>query len=255
MTEQIQVRKAEGVLTLVLNRPDKKNALTDAMYKVLADELEAAETDPSVRAILLRGEGALFCSGNDVMEFAAAAQSGAGLGNVTRFLLALAQANKPLVAAAQGKAVGVGATLLLHCDYVVLAEDAQLITPFINLALVPEAASTLLLAARLGHARAFAMFALGEPLEAAEALRLGLANRVAPVADLAATAEAAARRLAAQPLGALVATKRLMRDAARIAAQMEAENKVFAARLATAEAREAFMAFAEKRPPDFSRFS
>lgn len=256
MTDLITVRKEGGVLTLVFNRPDKKNALTDAMYKVLADELEAAETDPAVRVVLFRGEGEMFSSGNDVMEFAQAARGGAGLvGNVVRFVLALGAATKPLVAAVQGKAVGVGTTMLLHCDYVILAEDAQLTTPFIGLALVPEAASTLLMPARIGHARAFGMFALGEAASAAEALALGLANKVVPRADLEAAGEAVARRLAAQPLGAVVATKKLMRDGAAVAAQMQAENKEFSARLKTGEAREAFTAFAERRPPDFSRFS
>lgn len=256
MSEHIRIAKAGGVLTLVMDRADKKNALTDAMYKALADALEAAEGDSEVRAILIRGEGDLFCAGNDVGEFAATAASGGrtGPGNVTRFLHALGAATKPLVAAVQGRAVGVGTTMLLHCDLVVLADDAQLTTPFVNLALVPEAASSMLLPQRIGHARAFAMFALGEPASAADALAWGIANKVVPLADLQATAEALAARLAKQPLGAIVTTKTLMREREAIAARMDAEGDHFARRLMTDEAREAFTAFAERRAPDFSRF-
>jgi enoyl-CoA hydratase/carnithine racemase len=202
MTDHIKVTKADGVLTLAFDRPDKKNAITDAMYEVLANELEAAETDAQVRTILIRSEGDLFTSGNDVSEFAMAAMSGTGLINVGRFLAALAKATRPIVAAVQGKAVGVGTTLLLHCDHVILADDAQLSTPFVNLALVPEAASTLLLPARIGYARAFTMFALGDPVGPADALAWGLANQVVARADLPETAKALATRLARQPLSA-----------------------------------------------------
>lgn len=254
MTDHIKIRQADGILTLVIDRPDKKNALTDAMYAVLADAMEAAEVDSGVRAILIRGEGEMFCAGNDVGDFAKANMGNAGPRSVGRFLAALAVATKPLIAAVQGRAIGIGTTMLLHCDHVVLAEDAQLITPFVNLALVPEAASSLLLPARIGHVRAFSMFALGEPVGATDAVAWGLANKVVPNAELIATAEAFARRLAAQPLGAVVATKKLMRAAEVISAQMATESDQFAARLKTDEAREAFMAFAERRAPDFSKF-
>ena len=144
-------------------RPDKKNALTNAMYGALADAIEAAETDPSVRVLLIRGEGDMFTAGNDVGEFAAMA-TGAFQGerHVGRFLQALAKSSRPLVAAVQGRAVGIGTTMLLHCDLVVLAENALLSTPFVNLALVPEASSSLLMPLRIGYARAYEMFALGE---------------------------------------------------------------------------------------------
>ena len=254
MTDAIMTSLSDGVLTLVMNRPDKKNALTDAMYGALADAIEQAQDDAAARVILLRGEGDMFTAGNDVGEFAQIAAGGAPGLNVGRFLKALAGNAKPLVAAVQGRAVGVGTTMLLHCDLVLLAEETVLTTPFVNLALVPEAASSLLLPARIGHARAFAMFALGEPVSAGEALAWGLANRVVPVADLLPTAAAFAARLARQPLGAVVATKRLMRDAAEVAERMDAENVLFGARLQTDEAREAFTAFAERRTPDFSRF-
>jgi enoyl-CoA hydratase/carnithine racemase len=255
MSEHVKITLADGVLTLTLDRPDKKNALTDAMYRALADALEAAESDSAVRVILLRAEGEMFTAGNDVGEFAAVAMSGKGPQQVLRFIGALPRATKPLVAAVQGRAVGVGTTLLLHCDYVVLAEDALLTTPFVGLALVPEAASSLLLPARIGHARAFGMFALGEAVNAADALAWGLANRVVPLAELNTVAADIARRLAAQPPGALATTKRLMRDAEAISAVMDIESAEFLARLKSPEAAEAFRAFAERRPPDFSKFS
>ena len=254
MSEHIKTSRADGVLTLVMDRPEKKNALTDAMYQVLADQIEGAQSDADVRVMLIRGEGELFTAGNDIGEFAAAAAGGAELGNVGRFIKALAANEKPLVAAVQGRAVGVGTTMLLHCDHVVLAEDAQLSTPFVSLALVPEAASSLLLPARIGHLRAFSMLALGEPVSAADAIAWGLANQAVPAAELQATAEGIAQRLSRQPLGAIMATKRLMRYAEGIAAHMDVETAQFLARLATPEAREAFMAFAQRRAPDYTQF-
>lgn len=255
MSENVDITKTDGVLSLLLNRPDKKNAITDAMYKSLAIALEDADQDSQVRVILIRGAGDMFSAGNDVAEFAAAAENGSGLGNVMRFLHALSSSSKPLVAAVQGRAVGIGTTLLMHCDYVVLSENAQLTTPFVNLALVPEAASSLLLPYRVGHVRAFAMFALGRPLEAQTALNLGIANEVVPNADLVASAEAIAQQLAKQPLGSLIATKKLMRPADAIVARIQLENKAFEERMKSAEAREAFSAFTERRPPDFSKFA
>jgi enoyl-CoA hydratase/carnithine racemase len=238
---------------LVIDRPAKKNALTDGMYEELANALEAAQTDVEVRAVLIRGEGGSFTSGNDIGEFAAVAMGGPMPQNVGRFLQILGSGQKPIVAAVQGNAVGVGTTMLLHCDYLVLAENAKLSAPFVNLALVPEAGSTLLLTQRIGYGRAFAMFALGESVDAQTALASGLANQVVPLEDLRTTAEGVAARLAKQPTGALMATKKMMRDAATILARMKIEGEEFVARLKTAEAREAFMAFAERRPPDFTK--
>ena len=251
MSDHIKITKADGILTLIIDRPEKKNALSDAMYKALADALDAAETDAEVRVIFLRSEGQMFTSGNDVKEFAAVAMGGAPPHHVARFLRAIATASKPLVAAVQGRAIGVGTTMLLHFDHVVLADNAELITPFVNLALVPEASSTLLLPARIGHLRAFAMFALGEPVVAQDAVSWGLANKVVPLAELVATAEAFAARLTAQPLGALIATKKLMRDTAAVTARMDLEAEQFVQCLKSAEAREAFMAFAARRAPNF----
>jgi enoyl-CoA hydratase/carnithine racemase len=224
------------------------------MYGALADAIVAAETDKATRVIVLRGEGDMFTAGNDVGEFAMMA-TGAFKGerHVSRFLEAITRSTQPLVAAVQGRAVGIGTTMLLHCDFVLLAEDAQLSTPFVSLALVPEAASTMLMPLRIGHARAYEMFALGETMDAKTALQLGIANRVVPLEKLHAEAAAIAERLARQPAGSLAATKRLMRNAEVLAAQIGAESQCFAERLQTAEAREAFTAFAEKRPPDFTK--
>jgi enoyl-CoA hydratase/carnithine racemase len=254
MTEHIKIERKDQILNLTFARPDKKNALTNAMYGALADAIIAAETDLATRVVVLRGEGDMFTAGNDVGEFATMA-TGAfnGERHVSRFVDAIARSTRPLVAAVQGRAVGIGTTMLLHCDFVVLAEDAQLSTPFVNLALVPEAASTLLMPARVGYARAYEMFALGEAMDAKSALQFGIANRVVPLAKLHAEAASVAARLAKLPTGSLAATKRLMRNAEVLSAQIGAESKCFAERLTTAEAREAFTAFAEKRPPDFTR--
>jgi enoyl-CoA hydratase/carnithine racemase len=230
MTEQIKIENAENILTLTFARPDKKNALTNVMYGALADAIVAAETDQAVRAIVIRGEGDMFTALNDVGEFAAIA-TGAFKGerHVARFLSALAHSTRPLVAAVQGRAVGT--TMLLHCDFVLLAENAQLLTPFVNLALVPEAASSLLMPMRVGYARAYEMFALGEPVDARTALALGIANRVVPLDKLHAEAAAVAQRLAKLPVGSLAATKRLMRNPAMLMAQIGAETEHFSERL------------------------
>lgn len=260
MSEHIRITRTDGVLRLVMARPDKKNALTHAMYLRLAEALEAANADAAVRVVLIAGEGDMFTAGNDLADFAAASPNAGttsdegGMGNVGRFLSALVNATKPIVAAVQGKAVGVGATMLLHCDYVVLAADAQLIVPFVNLALVPEAASSLLLTARIGHVRAFAAFGLGEPIGARDAVAWGLANRVVGNAELAAAVDDVAARLARQPAGALAATKALMKDGAAIRERMDTEAAEFTRRLSSPEAKEAFAAFAERRAPDFTRF-
>jgi enoyl-CoA hydratase/carnithine racemase len=256
MTEHIRIENRDRVLTLTFARPDKKNALTNAMYGALADAIIAAETDTATRAIVLCGEGDMFTAGNDVGEFAMMATGGFnGERHVSRFVEAIARSTQPLVAAVQGRAVGIGTTMLLHCDFVVLAENAQLSTPFVNLALVPEAASTLLMPLRVGYARAYEMFALGESMDAKAALQLGIANRVVPLERLHAEAASVAARLAKLPAGSLAATKRLMRNAEVLTAQIGAESECFAARLKTAEAREAFAAFAEKRPPDFTKMA
>lgn len=254
MTSEIRTELSNGILTITLARPDKKNALTNVMYGVLADTIEQAQHDRNVRVLLVQGDGDLFTAGNDVGEFAQiAAGKGPAERHVHRFLRSLANSTLPIVAAVNGKAVGVGTTMLLHCDYVVLAQDAQLITPFINLALVPEAASSYLLPLRIGHARAFEMFALGEPLDAQTAVAWGIANKVCTNEELRADARRMAEKLAARPAGSLSAMKTLMRDAEKLVAQMSSESARFEERLTSAEAKEALAAFAEKRKPDFSK--
>lgn len=248
---------SDGLLRLTLDRADKRNALTRDMYVRLADALLRANEDPAIRVVLLRGAGEHFCAGNDIADFIDA--NAGGMGDVAdspvgRFLLALNRLSVPLVAAVRGHAVGIGATLLLHADLVLVADDARLSMPFANLALCPEAASSLLLPERIGHARAFAMMALGEVMSGTEAAALGLANRAAPSVEVDDLAMATARALAARPPGALAATKALMRRTEAIEAVMRSEFDAFAARLATPEAAEAFAAFVERRPPDFSRF-
>jgi enoyl-CoA hydratase/carnithine racemase len=171
------------------------------------------------------------------------------------FLNGLARAEKPLVAAVQGLAVGIGVTMLLHCDLSYVADDAKLSTPFVNLGLVPEAASSMLLPARIGYARAFPLFALGEPIDGRTAAAIGLVTASAPAGEVRAMAQAAARKLASKPLGALKAMKGLLRDPAAIAATMQREGEIFGARLRSPEAAEAFRAFAERRAPDFSKFA
>lgn len=245
----IRTSLKDHVLRLTLARPEKKNALVGPMYETLTDALVRAETDPAIHVVLFDAEGDSFSAGNDLSEFAAVA-SGAIAPNelkVRGFLDAIANASTPYVAAVQGSAIGIGATLLLHCDLVYVADDAKLATPFVNLALVPEAGSSSLLPERIGHARAFALFALGETLDAQRAVELGIANEVVPRASLREHALAKAEALAAKPAGALRATKKLMRDAAAIRAVMAQEVKVFGERLQSDEALAAFKAFANRK--------
>lgn len=255
MSEHIEIRRDGPVLEILFARPEKKNALTNAMYRAAREALEGAQTDNSTRVVLFGSEGDAFTAGNDIADFAAAAGGERREPEAFRFIEALGRAEKPIVAAVPGFAVGVGMTMLLHCDLVYVAETAKLSTPFVNLALVPEAASSLLLPLRIGHARAFAMFALGESLTGAEAFTLGLANKALPAAEVLPAARAAAKALAERPPGAVLATKRLMRDVAGILARMGGERQIFGERLQSAEAREAFQAFAERRPPDFSKIT
>jgi enoyl-CoA hydratase/carnithine racemase len=249
MADHVLVEKAGGVLTLTLNRPEKKNALTAEMYGVLGRAIDAAADEPDVRCILLQANGDSFTAGNDLSEFAAFNAGERDRSGPNPLIIALARAVTPIVAAVQGRAVGVGTTMLLHCDLVFVTEDARLTTPFVNLALVPEAASSLQLPARIGHARAFAMFVLGEAVDGPTAVAWGLANAVVPAADLRASARAAAEAIAARPPAAVAITKRLMRDAAALESRIEVETGHFVAQLKSAEAREAFAAFRGKGRP------
>jgi enoyl-CoA hydratase/carnithine racemase len=254
---QVRVAVDDRVLHITLARPEKKNAINNAMYGALADALTRAESDPAIRVVLFDAEGDAFTSGNDIADFAAVAAGTLQRSEMRShsFLNGLARAQKPYVAAVQGLAVGIGVTMLMHFDVVYVAEDAKLSTPFINLAVVPEAASSLLIPARIGYARAYSLFAFGEPMDGRTAASIGLVTAAAPATEVRAKALAAAKALAKKPAGSLLAMKKLMRDGEVIAAQMAREGEIFSARLKSAEAAEAFKAFAERRPPDFDAIS
>ena len=253
MTEHNKVKQDGAVLEIVFARLDKKNALSNAMYRAATEALHPAKKNPAIRVVLFAAEGDAFTAGNDLANFASAAAGKADLA-AHGFIEALGSADNPIVAAVSGLAVGAGTTMLLHCDLVYLAEGAKQSTPFVNLALVPEAASSILLPARIGHIRAFAMFALGESISAAEAFLLGLAKKVLPNDEVLPAARQAAKALTTRLLGAIAATEKLMRDKDRILARMDEESAV-AQRLQADEAREAFKAFPERRQPDFMKLA
>ncbi|MDO4245661.1 MAG: enoyl-CoA hydratase [Deinococcus sp.] len=241
-----------GVMTLTINRPDKKNSLTLAMYKALADHLEQAQADAEVRVVVLQGHPQIFSAGNDIADFLSLSGSVQD-SPITRFLRTVATFPKPLVAAVSGAAVGIGTTMLLHCDLVYASDTALFSLPFVDLGLCPEAASSLLLPQRLGHQRASAALLLGEPLSAQAALDAGLVNAVVPTEEVTALAQAQAQKLAAKPLGAVLETKRLIKEGQQqaVLTHMGAEEAVFGRLLREPAAREAFTAFLEKRRPDF----
>ncbi len=245
MNEDVLVTRQDTILSIRLNRPDKKNALSAPMYAAIADAIGAGDTEPDIRAILFTAEGDIFSAGNDLADFAAAVAdtSDEALHHVERFLRALVMAEKPLIAAVAGDGVGVGATMLLHCDIVVIAEDAKLITPFTRLGLTPEAGSSLLLPARIGQARAFAMLALGQPLKGQDAARFGLVTEAVPRADVELRARQFAESCCALPPEAMLITKRLMRDRKDILERIEKEGVHFRERLRSPEAQAAFSAF------------
>jgi enoyl-CoA hydratase/carnithine racemase len=248
-------RSAEGVLTLALNRPDKKNAITAAMYQTMADALADAQEDTAVRAILIRGGAQAFSAGNDLEDFMKSPPNGENA-PVLQFLRRISSAEKPLVASVAGVAVGIGTTLLLHCDLVYAADTATFSLPFSQLGLCPEAASSLLLPRMAGYALAAEKLLLGEAFDAQEAHRMGIVNRLLPVGDVDAFAYAQAVKLAALPASSLRVTKRLMKGAngQEIAERMKEEVVHFSKMLLAPEAREAMMAFFQKRKPDFKQF-
>ena len=244
-----------GVLSIVMNRPEKKNALTHAMYAAMADALERAERDAAIRVSLITGSGDAFTAGNDLGDFMSAPPQG-GDAPVFRFLRAISSARKPVVAAVNGLAVGVGTTMLLHCDLVYAARSATFTAPFVNLALVPEAASSLLLPQRIGHAKAAELFLLGAKLDAAQAEAAGLVAAVFDDATLLTEATTRAKALAAKAPNAVRMTKELMkRQPEPVDARMAEEARHFGAQLASPEVREAITAFMQKRAPDFSKTS
>lgn len=237
----------DGVMVLTINRPEKKNALSDAMYRSLSDSFAEASEDDAIGAVLITGAGGDFTTGNDIADFLKVAMGEGGVGDDTgvgRFLMAQIDLTKPLVAAVEGLAVGIGATLLFHCDLVYAAENADIRTPFTDLGLTAENAASYLAPRVMGHQRSFAMLALGEPLKAQEAMAAGLVNRVVPASELFDVAFAAAKRLAAKPRGAIEATRAMLRgDPATIKAVSLEETRVFGERLKSDEARAAFTAF------------
>ena len=249
----ILVHTEAGVMTLTLNRVDKKNSITAAMYSTLADALDQAKADAAVRVVLLQGDATVFSAGNDIGDFLHKPPAGQD-SPVFRFLHGIAAFPKPIVAAVCGPAVGIGTTMLLHCDLVYAGDNAAFALPFVNLGLCPEAASSLLVPQMFGYHRAAEALLLGEPFMAEAALEVGLVNRVVPPTEANAVAQAQARKLAAKPLSSLIETKRLMKkgQAALVVQQITEEGAVFGRMLGEPAAREAFTAFMEKRKPDFS---
>ena len=253
MSEFVAVEQDGFVLRLKFNRPDRKNAITADMYAAFAGAMTAAETDDAIRVLMFESEGDVFTAGNDINDFMAGGADNSDA-PVVRFLQALAKADKPLVAAVQGPAVGVGVTMLLHCDLVYAASRATFKTPFVDLGLVPEAASSLLLPAIAGHQRAAAMLLAGETIDAETAVQYGFVNRIAD--DVVETALSAAKSLAEKAPTAVRLSKRLMKSGRdQVLAHMAEEGTYFNKQLKSAEFREAGLAFLQKRKPDFSKAS
>ena len=250
----IVTERTGSILRVQLNRPAKKNAMTSAMYVSLADLLNAAANDDQVRVVLWHGAGDSFCAGNDVEDFLKN-PPGPGDSPQARLISAFIDFEKPIVAAVQGAAVGGGTTMLTHCDFVYAGESAKFHMPFINLALVPEFGSTYSVPARIGYLRAAELIQLGLPFDAKRAVELGLATSVVPDQNLLATATETAQKLAEKPAGALQACKRLMKQSSREQLEQAAklENEEFSARVRSADTKEAFTAFLEKRRPDFTK--
>ena len=249
----IKTETRERIVTIELSRLDKRNALTAAMYAAMTDALAAAESDSGVRAILIHGARDCFTAGNDLKDFL---EGPSGASQALRFISALSKVGKPVVAAVGGPAVGIGTTLLLHCDLVYAAPGARFQLPFVPLGLVPEGASSLLLPLTAGYQRAAELLLLGQGFAAEKALAAGIVTEIVPEDALLERARAAAAALAALPPESVRLTKRLMKRplAAPVAEQMAEEASLFAERLQSAEAKEAMNAFIEKRKPDFSRF-
>lgn len=253
----ILTSKTNGVLTIEFNRPEKKNAITSAMYQSMADALKEAEGDVAVRAIIIQGKPEVFTAGNDLEDFLKNSSTEVGDRPVAQFMRALCSTTKPVIAAVAGNAVGIGTTMLMHCDLVYAAENAKFAMPFTQLGLCPEFASSMLFPAMVGYPRAAEKLLLGEAFSAEEAYDMGLISKVVPVAELNELAQVQAHKLVALPASSLRVTKRLMKgaQAEAINARMAEENKHFGEMLMAKEAKEAFTAFFEKRRPDFTKFA
>jgi enoyl-CoA hydratase/carnithine racemase len=251
--DEILTERAGNVLRIQLNRPAKRNAMTSAMYVALADILNDAAKDERTRVVLWHGAGDSFCAGNDIEDFLKN-PPGPGESPQAQLMHELVDFDKPLVAAVQGAAIGGGTTMLLHCDFIYAGETARFQMPFINLAVVPEFGSSAIVPARIGQLRAAELILLGSSFDAKRALELSLVTQVLPDKDLLTTAAAIAKKLAAKPIGALEASKRLLKQSSRdqIKAAMKAENEEFSVQVRSADAKEALTAFLEKRQPDFN---
>jgi enoyl-CoA hydratase/carnithine racemase len=254
MSQDILSHTEGGILTLTFNRFEKKNSITAAMYQQLADALAAAKDDATVRVVVFQGHEAIFSAGNDLGEFLNSPPAG-GNSPVFQFLAQISQFPKPIVAAVCGPAVGIGTTLLLHCDLVIAGDNAAFSMPFVNLGLCPEAASSLLVPQMMGYHRAAEALLLGEPIQAEAALEVGLVNRVVPPSEATRVAMQWAKKLAAKPISSLIETKRLLKKttATQITERMAEEGISFGRMLREPAAKEAFTAFMERRVPDFSK--
>ncbi|MCC7151555.1 MAG: enoyl-CoA hydratase [Rubrivivax sp.] len=256
----IRTATLEGVTTIEIARPEKKNALTVAMYQAMADALRAAHADAAVRAVLITGQPGIFTSGNDLEDFLRNPPGAGGAAfeesAVAQFMRALLDCQKPVLAAVTGAAIGIGTTMLLHCDFVYVADDARLAMPFVGLGLVPEFGASLLVPQLMGQRRAAEKLLLGEPFSAAAAVECGLANAVLPAAEVVNHARRVAARFNTLPPGAVQESKRLMSAPLRerLLKVIQNEGELFIQRLHSPEAKEAFQAFFEKRKPDFSKF-
>jgi enoyl-CoA hydratase/carnithine racemase len=249
MTDQVIVKDEGAVRTIRMNRPEKKNALTSVMYDAMAEAIETAGGGSSIGSILIMGAPGAFSAGNDLQDFMKAAMGGEGLGGaVLRFLYSLARCERPLVAAVQGVAVGIGTTMMLHCDYAVAASDARFSTPFVALGLVPEAGSSLIAPRVMGHRRAFELLVMGKPLSGEEAKVCGLINQVAPADQVEAEAMKAAQAIAALPPEGVAISRGLLKGAPdEIIQRIDDEATQFKLRLQSPEARKAFEAFLSRK--------
>jgi enoyl-CoA hydratase/carnithine racemase len=253
---QVQTDLQNGILHIIINRPEKKNALTSAMYQALVEAFQRAESDSAVRVVILRGNGDSFTAGNDIEDFVQNSWKDLAVPPPEAFIRAVAFATKPVIAAPHGLAVGVGTTILLHCDLVYAAEETRFSMPFVSLGIIPEAGSTWLLPLRIGYQRAAELLLLATPFSAQRAYELGIINRVVPGDQLLSTATAAAQSLMEKPASALRLSKEMMKkpfraDLDRI---IREEIQGVASQLESPETREALTAFLQKRKPDFSRF-
>lgn len=254
-SSQVLVEVQDRILRITMNRPEKKNALSQAMYTAMSDALDRAEQDDDVRVTVITGVGNAFTSGNDVLDFMNAPTDFES-SPVARFLRTVTQTRKPVIAAVNGIAIGIGTTVLLHCDLAYASLGAVFQMPFVNLGLCPEAGSSFLLPQYLGHRKAAELILLGEKFDAQEALRCGLVNAVTSDETLLEVALEKAAKLAAQPPASVRISKALLRQTnnATLETAMHEELRHFVERLTSMEAAEAFTAFVERRKPDFSSF-